>query len=439
MAPLLSAFVLLTLSAEPGLISGSALADVIKEDSSLHTHQDRVAARLQKRLEKHMNVSPSITTLKKALEQKKALKQKTIEATFHIEGEAHTSTGTISALRNPGWIVGKFGWNSAEYSFDLESIKQSVAYETLTLYPSPDTVTVSNVAPDKDEIKRAHTDIVGKSGYALDPSAAQDIYDALTQDISHLVLSLSHKGATIVNESSMDLGNMQLLATGKSNYAGSPFNRIHNVRKALHDHVNNTVVAPGETFSFNSTLGGAVSNSNGWAMAKVIFNQTQLQYAPGGGICQASTTVYRAALLAGFPIVKRAPHSLYVTYYEEYGVGIDATIFPGSQDLVFQNNTPGPLLIQAYTTDEHDAVVNIYGTPDGREVELSGPYFTANTPEVLHAKNNRPLRSNEIGWVQKVRMPDGSITENTIVSRYIQMPRSVANKYEPETYHAAAW
>ncbi|KKW38159.1 MAG: VanW family protein [Candidatus Peribacteria bacterium GW2011_GWB1_54_5] len=162
-------------------------------------------------------------------------------------------------------------------------------------------------------------------------------------------------------------------------------------------------------------------------MAQVIFEGDQLKPAPGGGICQASTTVYRAIVNAGFPVVERRAHSLYVSYYKKYGVGIDATIFPGTQDLTFLNDTEQPLLIQAYD-DGYEAVVNFYGTPDGRTVELQGPYFSTNAPEGMLI-NDRQVMKNEIVWIQRVNYADGSVKENLILSRYKELPAYVRNEY----------
>ena len=141
---------------------------------------------------------------------------------------------------------------------------------------------------------------------------------------------------------------------------------------------------------------------------------------------------------AGFPIVKRKAHSLYVTYYKQYGVGIDATIYPGTQDLVFVNDTPGPLVIQAYS-EGNDAFVNFYGTPDGRTVELNGPYFASNAPEGL-TYNDRPVAKTEILWVQNVTYPDGETREYKISSRYKELPQlSLAKEFPPtQKVHAAA-
>ena len=158
--------------------------------------------------------------------------------------------------------------------------------------------------------------------------------------------------------------------------------------------------------------------------------------------------MYRAMVNAGLPVEKRKEHSLFVVYYEKYGIGLDATIYPGQQDLTFKNDTGNYLLIQSYY-DGFEATVNLYGTPDGRTVALEGPYFSANAPEHIKVKD-RALKANEVAWTQKITSADGSVQENTIVSRYKVLPKSVVAKHveeqkvaqdksrESEPVHAAA-
>jgi vancomycin resistance protein YoaR len=108
------------------------------------------------------------------------------------------------------------------------------------------------------------------------------------------------------------------------------------------------LLLPGEIFSFNSHL-GPVDGAHGFLKELVIKPEGTLPEF-GGGLCQVSTTAYRGALYAGLPIVERSPHSYAVGYYSQIGGhGIDATIYPGAHDLRFKNDTPGSLLLQAYT------------------------------------------------------------------------------------------
>ena len=179
--------------------------------------------------------------------------------------------------------------------------------------------------------------------------------------------------ARIANEEINSLGIKELIGRGVSYFAGSIPNRIHNVTLGA-KRISGAIVKPGETFSFNTRV-GEVSGSTGYKQAYVISSgRTVLD--DGGGICQVSTTIFRAALAAGLPIVKRTAHAYRVGYYEQRGFrpGLDATVWSPAVDLVFQNDTDHHILVQA-VVDPYDLAltVDIYGTKDGRRVDLAQP------------------------------------------------------------------
>lgn len=231
------------------------------------------------------------------------------------------------------------------------------------------------------------------------------------------------EAAEIINETEHDLGPLSHISTGVSNYTGSDSGRTHNVEKAMNDHYDSILIPADAEFAFNEFL-GPISTSAGWANAYIIVNGTDLKKSPGGGICQAATTMYRAALSAGMEITSRRNHSMYVSYYATPGIldtntydGLDATIYKGSQDLKFQNNTGHPILVRAFTTEDNDAIVEFYGYDDGRYVSLDGPYtYTNQTEEVINAVGS--LSSTRMAWKQTITWPNGSSEEEWILSRY---------------------
>ncbi len=190
-----------------------------------------------------------------------------------------------------------------------------------------------------------------------------------------------------------DLGINELIGFGESYYRGSIASRLHNVLVAS-SYLNTTIVKPGEEFSFNRVV-GKVDGTTGYQKAYVIRSgSTLLEF--GGGVCQVSTTMFRAMLDAGVNITKRLPHSYRVSYYElNNQPGFDATVYSGEVDLRFINDTPGHLLIiaeadstQAYMT------VKIYGTSDGRYSEISNykqwGYTTPPPPQEIPDANLAP-------------------------------------------------
>jgi vancomycin resistance protein YoaR len=193
-------------------------------------------------------------------------------------------------------------------------------------------------------------------------------------------LPVSVTKAKIANEEINSLGIKELIGRGVSYFSGSIANRIYNLSLGS-QRISGTLVKPGEVFSFNGSV-GEVSGATGYKPAYVISSgRTVLD--DGGGICQVSTTVFRAALDAGLPIVSRTAHAYRVGYYELGGFkpGLDATVWAPAVDLSFKNDTHHHILVQAVVDPANAKLqVDIYGTGDGRRVELSTPVISNVTP-----------------------------------------------------------
>src|SRR3989344_3238304 len=177
-----------------------------------------------------------------------------------------------------------------------------------------------------------------------------------------------------------NLGIKTLIGVGTSKFHNSIPNRIHNLTLAS-ARLNGAIVAPGETFSLGNQIGD-VSRATGYREAYVI-SQGRTVLGDGGGVCQVSTTLFRAALNAGLPIVERKAHSYRVHYYEEGGfkAGLDATVFSPSVDLKIKNDTPGYILIQTKTdTKNMTLTFELYGTNDGRQAEILNHQVWGITP-----------------------------------------------------------
>lgn len=165
------------------------------------------------------------------------------------------------------------------------------------------------------------------------------------------------------------LGINERIGFGESEYDHSIRNRVYNV-KLTTDRISNTIIAPGEQFSFNKTL-GEVSAKTGFRSAYII-KDGRTELGDGGGVCQVSTTVFRAVLDAGLDITRRLPHSYRVSYYElNAKPGIDATVYAGETDFRFVNDTDYHILIRGEADSENLYMkIEIYGTSDGRTTEI---------------------------------------------------------------------
>lgn len=385
-------------------------------------------ARVTDPRERRMTIAPDAPEFSQAIEERTELLTHTVNVQLvgdSAEGTVTVAEWNIALADHPLWVVFDtelYGRPAAVVS--EKRIAQFIANEQPFTIPEARSCTVLSDWTDDYGVQRAQTSCIAQDGYTMNTQHfVQTIRAALEQGKTTVSYPLTFQPGVIHASADSSIGDMDmtLLSVGRSNFKGSGLGRIENVRKALTEHVNNVIIPAGATYSFNKTLGPAVTTGNGWYMAYTIFNGGDLIPAPGGGICQTSTTMYRAALRAGLPIVAQKNHSLYVTYYEQYGVGLDATIFPGQQDMQFVNDTGAPLLVQSYY-DGDDAFVQIFGKDDGRTVALTGPYFSSTSPE---GKN---VRYNEILWQRTVTKVGEESTSEDIVARYKSIPKSLASR-----------
>jgi vancomycin resistance protein YoaR len=172
------------------------------------------------------------------------------------------------------------------------------------------------------------------------------------------------------------LGITGTVAAYETYFGGVP-NRIHNVQLVAH-LIDNKLIAPGSTFSFNQTTGDR-SAAKGFLQAPVIING-EVETGLGGGVCQVSTTVFNAAFEAGLPITARTNHALYISHYP---LGRDATVDYPDIDLKFVNDTGHWLLLRTWVSSS-SLTVALYGTPQHRRVEsVTQPLKVVAPPAVV--------------------------------------------------------
>jgi vancomycin resistance protein YoaR len=205
----------------------------------------------------------------------------------------------------------------------------------------------------------------GQNGQALD---LYKTYKLLVAQETSIQLPVMVSRANSSLEETNNLGIKELVAVGESNFAGSPRNRRVNIKVGA-DKFQGLIIKPGEEFSFNKFLGD-VDAENGY-LPELVIKRTGTVPEFGGGLCQVSSTAFRAAMNAGLPITARRNHSYAVKYYAPQGT--DATIYPGVQDFKFVNDLPSHLLIR--TRIEGDKLFyDFYGTKDERKITFDGPY-----------------------------------------------------------------
>ncbi|MFA6908849.1 MAG: VanW family protein [Patescibacteria group bacterium] len=164
------------------------------------------------------------------------------------------------------------------------------------------------------------------------------------------------------------MGIKELVATGKTSFAGSPKNRRHNIGVAA-EKLNGMLIAPGEEFSLVKAL-SPIEKSNGYLPELVIKGNKTIPEV-GGGLCQVGTTFFRLVLESGLPVLERKNHSYRVSYYEP-PVGMDATIYDPKPDFRFTNDYGTHLLLQARIEGDN-LIFDFYGSKDGRKAVSTAP------------------------------------------------------------------
>ena len=157
-----------------------------------------------------------------------------------------------------------------------------------------------------------------------------------------------------------------MISSAVTNASSSSSNRLSNIALAI-SLINGTCLEPGETFSFNETVGQRTT-ARGFKTAPA-YSSGEVTQEVGGGICQVSTTLFNAAVKANLTITERNAHSLTVSYVD---VGKDAAVDWGNKDLKFTNTTGDKVYICCYLSDDKRVHFGIFGKllPDGMTITL---------------------------------------------------------------------
>lgn len=283
---------------------------------------------------------------------------------------------------------------------------------------------------------------VSKEGREVDRSQVKTLvvlaFSRFLEEKSLIALDLPVRTITpkVTTAQTNRLGIKELLAEGESFFKDSIPSRVHNIILAS-SYLHGVVISPGETFSFAKKIGD-ISAETGYKQAYVIKERKTI-LEDGGGVCQVSTTMFRAALNAGLPIVERQPHYYRVGFYEQggYPPGLDATVYPPSPDLKFKNDTPAYILIQTVIDKGAKRLAfQLYGTSDGRRVEVAKPVIHSQTPPPEPIYVDEPsLRAGiikridvahwgaKVSVTRKVLNADGELKEEKVFwSNYVVWP-----------------
>ena len=305
-----------------------------------------------------------------------------------ITGADVTFTNNAKAVLQEGWNVGHTGSYEQRWA-DMQQLAQTpwtgytdqpvgdpsvideklATVKTLVDRPAKD-ARLANV--NKDNIAAPFEFEDEEFGYVFDP-------ESLRPELYRMLAALESGSREIVPQridpavrkaDLMKKYTLRASATTKI-HTSSPENRNNNIRHAFSDFINGTRVEPGATFSFNKVVGMRTAERGFFPADEIVSGEMVEGY--GGGVCQASTTIYQAAVCAGMKIVTRQPHSEKVKYSD---LGLDATVYLSkkrNKDFVFRNTTDSDIWI--FATVEKDPTekgknrlrtrVDIYGEDMG--------------------------------------------------------------------------
>src|SRR3989344_4733602 len=357
--------------------------------------------------------------------KKKRLRDITLEINYHdlqvatISGQDINFDLNIDETANQAYGIGRDQNLILKWQKRLESLlnlrkftfKSILSFTEKPMYDSLSDLEVTYNVKPQDALFRFENGKVTafkieQNGLQIDKEAAiaqfKDIVSKVDkQQYFKIIIKDQIISPKITLASINSYGIVEKIGEGKSNYKGSIPGRIHNVILAS-SKFDGVLIPKDENFSFNNTIGD-ISADTGYLQAYIIKDGRTI-LGDGGGVCQVSPTLFRAALNSGLPIPKRTAHAYRVHYYEnDSKPGFDATVYSPSTDFRFKNDTPAYILIQRELNKETmDLKFVFYGKKDGRIARLSKANVSGALPppEPLYQDDPTLKRGedNQVDW-----------------------------------------
>lgn len=324
--------------------------DIVQRLSSLDTSTVPISLQTVGRLP-----SPS------QLIQNQTRAQKLIDKNLLFEGDFdHVSVDDQTLI---SWIDFYTDFDQFKIGQFSQGLAQSLKRDPVNAIFKFENDQVAEFRPAKDGLEVDANSLVSSL-----PSLINQLMATTSADLS-FPLPVKSTPPLVKTQDVNTLGINQLLGRGTSTFNHSSTIRNHNIQKGA-SIINHILVPPDHEFSFIKAL-GEVSLARGYKKAYII-RQGKTELDVGGGICQVSTTFFRAILDSGLETLERRPHAFRVSYYEEdRDPGYDATVFIPRPDLKFKNDTTAHILVQS-TYDGVNKILtyDFYGTSDGRQVVI---------------------------------------------------------------------
>ncbi len=288
--------------------------------------------------------------------------------TFAFGGEIAIDLKCENSSKIKESLIKNYGYSGAvkilkNSGFGDEEIAVYLVPESKIVYEKFAKIYYKNEIFDEIVINKNKCEMLinkGKSGEFLDKKIFyEQVVQCLIKNNKKIEIKLEKKSFKTHNIKKEDF---VLKGEFKTNFSASNNERKNNIKVAL-AAFDGIILNEGESLSFNKTTGQR-NEQKGYKRAKIISSGTFVS-GFGGGVCQVSTTLYNACLLAGLEILEVHNHSLPVSYVEP---SFDAMVSFGSSDLVVRNNTGSKIVI--CTSSENDVCkVVVFGKPNNYKVE----------------------------------------------------------------------
>lgn len=354
---------------EPSFTLTGSTVKVEPSSSGQTFDQPAIAVQVERQI-KTLTNDPIVVTLREVAPTVTAPEAETLlpEVRSHVDVGTMTLTAgeknvTVKAAVFIEWLQAVKKGGQVSLTVDPAAVE---SYLT-DLLPQVSTVAKNAKFTLKDGVV---TQIQGSSsGRELDVvTSTKELVKAVEKKSATAKLTMRDVDPEATADTVANLGVKELVAVGKTNFAGSPANRRHNIAVGA-NLLNGLLIKPGEEFSLIKTI-GPVDATLGYKQELVIKGDRTIPEF-GGGLCQIGTTLFRAVLNAGLPVIERRNHSYRVSYYEP-PVGMDATIYEPKPDFRFKNDYGTYLLLQT-RIDGNDLIFEFWGTKDTRVASTTTP------------------------------------------------------------------
>jgi len=273
-----------------------------------------------------------------------------------------------------------------------------------------------------------HLRIDDQPGRVLDLDASlKSIGEGERRELAVFEIRTRPIRAQVTSEMLLTIDVTKVLSSFETKFAGNGRGRSRNIERAA-ELLNGTVIAPGQTISFNQIVGPR-RIERGFAYAPEIVND-EMETGVGGGVCQVATTVHAASVYGELDVVQRRSHSRPSAYAP---MGLDATVIYGEVDLKLKNPYDTPLMLHAFLPQRNLLRVEFLGRDAPGEVEhlyavvKSEDFFrrVVSKPELeqgKHVRKQKGIRGYDVVSVVQLKLPDGSVRKHQYYSKYYPVP-----------------